>query len=98
MIDRRQGVIYMPKRSIGMLVLLSILLAIPVCADMRATTVYSDITFANRKATCSVGICADRLTDTISATMELWEGTVKIMEWSDSGTFDLSTEETVTAQ
>lgn len=59
---------------------------------------YPDLTFANREATCFVEIQADKLTDTISATMELWQGTTKINEWSDSGTLYLSMEETATAK
>lgn len=60
-----------------MLVIISVLLAIPVCADIRAVIVYPDSTFANREAMCFVKIQADKLTDTISTTMELRQGTKK---------------------
>ncbi len=88
----------MTRKTICLLAILAILLAVPVYANSRTISVNPDIAFSNNTATCTVDIRANGLTDSISATMELWQGTTKIDEWSGSGTYYLSMEETASVK
>ena len=88
----------MRRRTICLVLIVAIILAVPAYANLRLVTVNPDVTFDNYEATCTVDILAEGLTDSISATMALWRGTTKIDEWSDTGTFYLSMEGTASVE
>lgn len=86
----------MLKRVGSLVVLLAFILAIPTyAASPRQVDVLPNIIFANNNATCTVEIYADRSSDRIGATMELWQGTQRIDAWNDSDSGYLFMEESV---
>lgn len=75
----------MRKRKAGILaVVLLLILATSVSAAMTETSVTRSLTFSGTTANCSATIKDNG--KTISATMELWCGSVPMAVWSDSGT------------
>lgn len=78
----------MLKKFVSLVVLLALILTIPAYAtSARLVDILPDIAFSSNKATCTVEIYADKSSDRINATMELWQGTREIDTWgaSDSG-------------
>lgn len=74
-------------------VLLIVALLIPVAAQAatpRSPRAYPEITFNGTIATCTARIYADNLTDRITATMVLYDGTREVDRWTASGRGDLS--------
>lgn len=91
----------MKKRIWGLVVVMSIIFALAVpayAASTRAIRVVPDIEFDDTTATCTVQITADRLTDRITATMELWRGNTQIDDWNASGSGFLKIDETATVE
>lgn len=82
-------------RRLGILVIIGAFLMIPAYAvSARVPVVSPSVTFNGTKATCFVRITADRPSDKISATMELWQGSTLIDSWSGDSTWSLKLEET----
>lgn len=87
----------MKKRFVAVFFIISMLLMLPAhAATARAIVVAPSIKFDGTTATCYVGITADRTTDKISASMELWQGNTLIDSWTGSGTWTLKMEKTAT--
>lgn len=58
-------------------------------ATRRVAQVVPSISFDGTTAVCSVFVVADRSSDSIKATIKLWQGTQCIKTWEDSSTGDL---------
>lgn len=87
----------MKKRFGFLMLVMSMILAIPAYAVVQRTIdVVPDIEFNGTTATCTVRIMGDRTTDRITATMELWQGSTLIDDWSASGSGILKIDETAT--
>lgn len=87
----------MKKRFLALLLVMSVLFTVPVyAASARTVMVAPSIKFDGTQATCAMQITADKTTDQISATMELWQGNTLINSWSGSGTWILSLSRTTT--
>lgn len=65
-------------------------------ASTRTIWANPSIRFDGTQATCYVKITADRPTDKISATMELWQGDTLLNSWDGDGTWVLTLEKTET--
>lgn len=82
-----KGVISLKKRIIPLVLLLAMLLSLPAyAASPRVMTILPAISFDGTTANCRVSVSADRLTDQISAVIQLWNGSTRIARWTDSGT------------
>ena len=76
---------------------ISMILMLPTyAASARVVVASPSITFNGTTATCGVMITADKHTDKISASMELWQGNTLIDNWSGSGTWIFTLEGTTT--
>lgn len=85
----------MKKRLLGLLVIVAMFLSAPVsAAAFRTIDVIPDITFNGTEATCVVRITADKATDEISATMELWQGRTLVDRWDGEGVWSLKLDKT----
>ncbi len=86
----------MKKRILVFLLAIVMLFALSyhALAATQTVSIVPNITFNGTKATCSVSITGNMLTDTISATMTLKRGTTVIDEWTDSGSGFLYMSET----
>lgn len=58
-------------------------------ASPRVAPVVPSISFNGTTAICSVLVIADKSSDSIDATIKLWQGTKCIKTWTDSSTGDL---------
>ena len=58
-------------------------------ASPRVAPVVPSISFNGTNAICSVLVIADKSSDSIDATIKLWQGTQCIKTWTDSSTGDL---------
>lgn len=58
-------------------------------ASPRVAPVVPSITFNGTTAVCSVLVIADKSSDSIDATIKLWQGNQCIKTWTDSSTGDL---------
>lgn len=89
------------KRKIISLLLVLILvgsMAIAVsAASSRILAIDPGLSFDGTTAQCSLIVCSDYLTDSISATIKLYRGTTCIKTWVRSSTGYLSFYEEVTA-
>lgn len=87
----------MKKRFVAVFFVISMLLMLPAhAATARAIVAVPSIKFDGTTAICNVMITADRTTDKISATMELWQGNTFINSWTGTGTWTLKMEKTAT--
>lgn len=76
----------MKKRIMPFVVIIALLLATPAYAvSTRLISVVPDIQFNGTNATCMALITANKTTDKISATMELWQDDEMIDSWSGVG-------------
>ena len=76
----------MKKRIMPFVIIIALLLATPAyAASARLITVVPDIQFSGTDATCMVRITANKTTDKISATMELWQDNEMLDSWSGVG-------------
>lgn len=76
----------MKRRIMPFVVIIALLLATPAYAvSTRLISVVPDIQFSGTNATCMVRIAANKTTDKISATMELWHDDEMIDSWSGVG-------------
>lgn len=85
------------KKKLSILLALSALaLTIPLCSAglTRTTEFVPSISFSGNQATCTVNIIANRMTDKISASMELYQGNTLVNSWKGSGTGILKMEKT----
>lgn len=74
------------KKTLSLVLAMAMLLAIPAfAAEPKIVSVVPDIEFDGTTAECMVLITADKLTDTISATMELWYGDQQLAIWGGNG-------------
>lgn len=48
--------------------------------------IYPQISFDEDTATCTATVISDKMTDSISVTLKLWQGSSCIATWSTSGT------------
>lgn len=81
----------MKKRFLVLLFVMVMLFSLSAHAvSPRTIDIFPNITFVGTEATCTASITGDRLTDSISATMALKQGTRVIDEWSDSSSGILS--------
>lgn len=88
----------MKKRIFAGLILMAVLLTIPAYATyQRATRIVPSISFSGTTATCSVLITGDNLSDEISATITLKQGTSTIASWSENATGYLNFKGTASA-
>ena len=87
------------KLLIILLVILTLLGTVTVqAASPRAIQAMPNITFNGTEAICSLTITAERVTDRITATMELKQGNRLIDSWTSSATMFLYMEETATVE
>lgn len=87
----------MKKRFVAAFFVISMLLMLPAhAATTRAIVVSPSLKFDGTTATCFVAITANKPTDKISATMELWQGDTFIDSWTGTGTWTLKMEKTAT--
>lgn len=87
----------MKKRFVAVFFVISMLLMLPAhAATARVIAVAPSLKFEGTTAICYVGITADRPSDKISASMELWQGNTLIDSWSGTGTWTLKLEKTAT--
>lgn len=76
-----------------------IILTVPAYAmSPRATMIAPDINFNGTEADCTVRITANKATDRIVATMELWQGTTLIDSWNGNGQWTLKLNGTADVQ
>lgn len=82
------------KKSITVsLSLLILLLCVPLttyAATARLSAIFANISFTGTTANCSATILADDSSDTISATMKLWNGSTCLATWTGTGKGSLS--------
>ena len=91
--------IVMRKRIVSMMLLVAMVLVIPAhAASVRTIAVVPDIAFDSTEATCTVRITGNQTSDRITATMELWQGSKLIDDWSTSGDGILKIDETATVE
>lgn len=87
----------MKKRMFCLALVFSLILAIPAYAvSSRTINAYPALSFNGTSAACTVTILGERTTDKISATMELWQGSKLIDDWSASASGILKIDETTT--
>lgn len=87
----------MRRRFLCLLLAMSAILVIPAyAASARTIDLYPSLAFNGTSATCTVTILGERTTDKISATMELWQGSKLIDDWSASASGILKIDETTT--
>ena len=68
------------------MVIMSMILVIPTYASVkRSIDIYPQLKFNGTKATCTITITGERMTDRISATMTLQQGNTLINSWTGSG-------------
>ena len=95
----RKGEITLKRISLCLLVIMIIILTVPAYAvSPRATMVVPNITFNGTEADCNVRITANKATDKIVATMELWQGTTLIDSWNGNGLWTLKLNGTADVQ
>ena len=89
----------MKRKLLSLFIVMSIVLTIPVCA-VSTRTIYArpSITFSGTEADCMVRITADKMSDKIVGTMELWHGTTMIDSWSGTGMYTLKLNGTAKAE
>ena len=78
------------KRKLFVVVLMLVLVLSLTLTAHAASTAYvanPSLTFNGTTAHCSVACKGDRATDSISATLTLYQGSTVIDSWSNSGTF-----------
>lgn len=80
----------MKRKLLPLFIIMAIVFTIPVCAA-STRTIYArpSITFSGTEADCMVRITADKMSDKVVATMELWQGTTMIDSWSGTGMYTL---------
>ena len=80
----------MKRKLLALFVILTIVFTIPVYAtSTRTLAVMPDITFSGTKADCTVRIIANKTSDKVVGTMELWQGATMISSWNGSGMYTL---------
>lgn len=87
----------MKKRIVSVLLVVAILSAMAAtaaAAESRNAVCTPTLSFDGTTANCSLTITA--LGKTIAATMELWQGSTRVAQWSFSGTSRLIVSETKT--
>lgn len=88
----------MKKKGLCLLVAIILLTISILPISSRTIDFTPTIVFDGTRATCTVRIAGDRVTDTISATMKLRQGNTVIDEWSGSASGILKLEETATVK
>lgn len=89
----------MKKRALILSIVVSVLLMVPAHAvSARTIRAAPSLKFNNTKATCSVEITVDWVTDKIAADMELWQGNTLIDNWSGNGIGVLELKGTATVE
>lgn len=86
----------MKKKCLVLLALMCILLMPAYAVPAKIVSVFPNIKFNGTEATCTVQIVADKNSDTISATMELWQGNAMVDKWSNTGFSSLLLKEVTT--
>lgn len=77
----------MKKRVfIPLILLVVMLLTVLVQAAPRILSINPSISFEGTTAECSVSVVADKMTDSIMATLILWDGSKVVDSWTASGT------------
>lgn len=59
--------------------------AVPDEISPFALRIYPQISFDGNTATCTATVISDKMTDSISLTLKLWQGSSCIATWSTSG-------------
>ncbi len=78
----------MRKRCLPIILTVVVLLCTTVNAVILKTRSFVNLEISNSCATCSA--CVTDYGQAISASMELWEGSVLVAAWSDTGTTQVS--------
>ena len=81
------------KKRVFCLLMAALLLGTAAYAARRAVTASPSLRFDGTTAICAMEILADKATDRISATMELYQGRTLIDRWAASDTGVLYMEE-----
>lgn len=84
----------MKKRIFSFFLVLALVLAIPVYAEARTSTLVVDLSFNGTTASCSATAFTDRTTDKVSMAIELYQGNTKVTSWEKSGSGSLSFRDT----
>lgn len=85
-------VIFLKKRIISIFFVFLVVLssaATAYAASPYVAQVVPSISFQGTTAKCSVFIVADKSSDSIDATIKLWQGNRCVKTWNDSSTGDL---------
>ena len=80
----------MKRKLLSLFIIMTIVFTIPVCAaSTRTILTQHSITFSGTEADCMVRITADKMSDKVVGTMELWQGTTMIDSWDGTGMYTL---------
>ena len=74
------------KFLIPLALLIIAMLVVPAYAALHTLAIHPSISFDGTTAECSVSIAADKPTDSIKATLTLWDGSKRVDSWIASGT------------
>ena len=77
----------MKRRFFLFVILLVLMLSFTAHAASMAYVANPSLSFSGTTAYCAVVCRGDKTTDTISATLTLYQGNTQIDSWSNSGTF-----------
>lgn len=80
----------MKKRSLTLAVLLLLVLSVHVHGIYYTVRAMPSLSFSGTTASCAGRVSADNDSDTIKATLTLWDGSKVVDSWSSSGTGSLS--------
>lgn len=77
----------MKKNIIMLLTLFAFMVSVvSVHAAPRTISIKPSISFDGTTAKCSVSVVADKMSDSVSATLVLWDGSKVIDSWTAAGT------------
>lgn len=74
------------KNIIPLLLFVVMALTVSAHAASRTLAIKPSISFDGTTAECSISVVADKMSDSIKATLVLWDGTKRVDSWTISGT------------
>lgn len=85
-VKRMKEVMVLKKKIIALITLFAVMVSVVSAhAAPRTISIKPSISFDGTTAKCNVSIVADKMSDSINATIILWDGSKIVDSWSASG-------------